>query len=75
MKDYRPLGHDAEYSATLKMEVVGSSETSVKIYQGTRCHIPEDCYRCREELENLIEFFSWFINTIAKTGLLKQDAV
>jgi hypothetical protein len=28
---------------TLKMEIAGSSKTFVRIYQITRCHIPEDC--------------------------------
>jgi len=39
MKDYRLR---TENSAALDMPAVGSSETSVKIYQTTGRHIPED---------------------------------
>ena len=42
IKDYHPVRHDAKNSASLDMPEVGSSETSVKIYQTTRRHIPED---------------------------------
>ena len=42
MKDYCLVRHDAENSAALDMPAVGPSETSVKIYQTIRRHIPED---------------------------------
>ena len=42
MKDYHPVRHDAENYAALYMPAVGSSETSVKFYQTTWRHIPED---------------------------------
>jgi len=43
MKDCRPVGHDTEKSAASDKPAVGSSETSVKIYQTSRRHILEGC--------------------------------
>jgi hypothetical protein len=71
------------YSSTVKMEAVGSSETSVNFYRRTECQIHEDCNINSHYCENLISFilvsaslkFFTFLTCVYKFGpfLLSLD--
>jgi hypothetical protein len=62
-----------DFSSTLKMEALCSSETSVATQQTTRRHIPEDDTLHNHRCENL-KSYRKFLGYISNCQLFKEDS-